>query len=85
MHVITSHIAGSTYAFVKVLSGLFRNSGESVFGGTSGLLEGPSGGQTASINNADNTHSTSSDSLEMGATTIRNALFEIEIEGLPLA
>ena len=85
MYVSTSHIAGSTYAFVKVLSGLFRNSGESVFGGTSGLLEGPSGGQTASINSVENSHSTSSDTLEMGATTIRNALFEIEIEGLSLA
>ena len=84
MHMITSHQVGNTYAFVKVLSGLFRNSGESVLGGISGLLEGPSGGQTASINSVENSHSTSTDSLEMGATIIRNALFEIEIEGLPL-
>jgi hypothetical protein len=85
MHLSTFHEAGSTYANIKVLSGLFRNSGETVLGGTSGLLEGPSGGQTASINSVENSHSTSTDSLEMGAITIRNALFEIKIESLSLA
>lgn len=73
---------GSTFAYVRMLSGLFRPSGESVLGGVSGFLEGPSGGQTAEINSVQSNISTETTTLEMGAVKIGNALFDLEIDSI---
>ena len=72
---------GSHFVYIKSLSGQFTNSGESSgspLGGTSGLLEGPIGGQTASINNVQYGYSTISDvgasGAVMGSLSIKSVL-----------